>query len=1092
MALQRDDKKMIAEQWEHIKELFESALDLPPEERPGFLSQLSQQAPAIADQVAELLASLENSGDFMLHPCCLDCDFLEDLEAEQQRFSPGDVLCGRFRIVSLIGRGGMGEVYKAWDEELEDHVALKTLRLEISTHELFTSRFRRELQLARKVTHPNVCRIFDSFKHSVGDGTFISVLSMELLQGQTLADYLKTKTQLTAAEALPIVQQIIAGLSAIHAAGIVHRDLKPSNLILVPASQQAKTNSVKTDAEKTGITNGPPAIDAPAGANAAEDHLIPSATPIDSLVSPPDLPQKQQTNISQAGASIVDGAATAEKATASASANFLIKITDFGIAGRLPDGLSQASQTEVSKLLGTPDYMAPEQLEHARANIQSDVYSLGLVLYEMVTGAKPFADASAWKRITAEPPPPRKLTPDLPENWDKTIACCLERIPAYRFQTAQEVLDGLEGTTSAVKMPPKPFWVRLKRSARNRRVAIAIFFLLAMSLSAGFYRYYPWKPNLPEGATVLFPEIENTTSDQELEAVTDLMRNQLGQSSKLLLLDRSEINKLSQQMGQQEPRAGNNNGQLAREMAWRARARLLLLGAISRVGNDYHLHIRVEVVPPKPDINARHWEKIFVAKNRDKVFESVQQACFWVRELVEQLPDSSLSQDPLPQSTTTSSWKALLLFSQAERLKSVGQTRQAIALLEESIQVDPDFSLACMRLGDLYTSLKDETHGFYYWDRALKSLQLRPVTQKEELRIRALFAQDSGDWKGSEEAFRTFETLYPHDYLPSFYLATTLARLNRTEEALAKSEEAEAKQPDSYFPVAQEARFNLVLGRIDQTKRAIERLRLMGRQGAADSIEVGLDILQNDFSGTLAALGRMKKSSDPLYKSKSYSLHAAFLSEVRSVPAAIRVLNEGIAFDEANGFTFNEADKWIALAYLHLTVNAPLSCRKAALRAIENENGRMHLLQAGTLLARAGFTKEATKMLLSLRSGPHIPVFEEATHQLRGEIFASEGRLDNAVQEMRKASEFDPPNNSHEYLARILVKAGNTKEAVMLYRYIVESPADVWQAPDYQYPGFWADMEETYASLQSNPGDQVAIKARARASRMKQFSLSLN
>src|SRR4029077_1343249 len=145
MASQRDDKEMIAESREHIKNLFDSALDLPPEERPGFLSR---QDPAVADQVAKLLASLENSGDFMLHPCCLDCDFLEDLEAEQQRFSPGDVLCGRFRIVSLIGRGGMGEVYKAWDEELEDHVALKTLRLEISTHELFTSRFRRELQLA--------------------------------------------------------------------------------------------------------------------------------------------------------------------------------------------------------------------------------------------------------------------------------------------------------------------------------------------------------------------------------------------------------------------------------------------------------------------------------------------------------------------------------------------------------------------------------------------------------------------------------------------------------------------------------------------------------------------------------------------------------------------------------------------------------------------------------------------------------------------------------------------------------------------------------------------------------------------------------
>ncbi|HEY1938494.1 MAG TPA: protein kinase [Candidatus Angelobacter sp.] len=383
---------MIAEQWEQIKELFEGALDCSPAERPSFLSRLAQRDPAIASQVAELVASFEQAGDFLLQPCCVSSDFLEDLEleVEQQRFSPDDVLCGRFRIVNLIGRGGMGEVYKAWDEELEDHIALKTLRLEISTHELFTSRFRRELQLARKVTHPNVCRIFDSFKHPVGDGTYISVLSMELLQGQTLADYLKAKGRLTAVEALPIAQQIIAGLSAIHAAGIVHRDLKPANLILVPENGAAKNNPAQSS------TN-----------NEVVDHLTQGAK---------------------------------AKAAESRATSFLIKITDFGIAGRQPDGLSQAAQTEVSKLLGTPDYMAPEQLEHTRANIQSDIYSLGLVLYEMVTGVKPFANASAWKRTTAEAPSARKLAGDLPENWNHVIECSLQRKPAKRPGSTSEML----------------------------------------------------------------------------------------------------------------------------------------------------------------------------------------------------------------------------------------------------------------------------------------------------------------------------------------------------------------------------------------------------------------------------------------------------------------------------------------------------------------------------------------------------------------------------------------------------------------------------------------------------------------------------
>src|SRR5262249_987452 len=146
---------MIAAKWEHIKDLFEAALDYSEEERHSFLARLQTDDPEIAGELIKLLRSYEEAGDFLVHPCTLASDLLENLETEQYRFSLGDVLCGRFRIVHLIGQGGMGEVYKAWDEELEDYVALKTLRLEISTHELFTSRFRREIQLARKVTHPN-------------------------------------------------------------------------------------------------------------------------------------------------------------------------------------------------------------------------------------------------------------------------------------------------------------------------------------------------------------------------------------------------------------------------------------------------------------------------------------------------------------------------------------------------------------------------------------------------------------------------------------------------------------------------------------------------------------------------------------------------------------------------------------------------------------------------------------------------------------------------------------------------------------------------------------------------------------------------
>jgi eukaryotic-like serine/threonine-protein kinase len=1014
---------MIASQWENIKELFEKALNCSPEKRQSFLACLALEDPVSAHEVARLLCSFEKAGDFLVQPCCPSPDFLEELCSEQQRFFPGDVVCGRFRITRLLGKGGMGEVYDAWDEEVEDHVALKTLRPEVSTFGVLASRFRREIQLARKVTHPNVCRIFDSFKHPLDDGTFVSVLSMELLQGQTLAEHLKTRGRLSEQEALSIAGQIIAGLRAIHDAGIIHRDLKPANLVLV--------SDIAGNADAAGVQ---------------------------------------------------------------------IKITDFGIAGRLPENTSSGEQTEAGKLLGTPDYMSPEQLEGLNASVQSDIYSLGLVLYEMVTGVKPFAGSSAWKRISVDPPPPRKEMHGLSEGWNEAIVRCLERNPAHRFQSAQELLEALQGNALKVAIPRKPpsFW--LKR-LMEPKIALAIFFLLIVSLFIPLYRLFVWRPILQEGTRVLFPEIQISrdllASDETLGAVTDLMRNQLEDSPKLLFLNRRQIDDLSLQManeseqsgGQKQHDKGFNERAMLREMAWRGGANLFLLGTLSQIGNKYVLTIWVEEVGSRPNVELEHWERSFTAKNKDNIFDIAQQGSDWVRSLAERLPASKPTKEPLSQSTTTPSWHALLLFSQAEKLQAAGQKQQAIALLEESTQVDPDFSLAYMRLGDLYNSMHDENRGFLYWTKAFAALQHRQVTQKESLRIKALFAQDSGNWKGSEETFKTFETLYPYEYLPSFYLATTLANLNRPVEALAKDRQAEAKQPDVYYPVAQEARLELVLGQFAQTRDAIGRLHKMHRPDAADAIQVSLNMLEEDFPGALEAIGRMKQSADPLYKTRAYSLHASLLSEMRKYPEAVKVLKEGIAFDAANGLTFNEADKWLAMSYLYLRSHAFSRCRTAALQAVKRENGRLHLLKAGTLLARAGYTIDARQILHLLETEPDLPVFTEARHELRGEIFEAEGKLQEAYQELTLASDLDVPNGPREYLVRILAKTGKTGQAFTLCRQTVVAPALIWQLPEFHDPGLWADMEEKYAALDTEANDPVSMGARARASRLRQFTL---
>src|SRR5262245_7748335 len=154
-------------------------------------------------------------------------------------FRSGDLLAERFRIIRFIARGGMGEVYEAQDIELAERVALKTIRPGIAQEEKTVRRFIREVNLSRRVTHPNVCRIFDVFHHetpedSRGRARRLPLVAMELLPGETLAARLKRAGPFTESEAQPIVAQMAGALSAAHNVGVIHRDFKSSNVILLP------------------------------------------------------------------------------------------------------------------------------------------------------------------------------------------------------------------------------------------------------------------------------------------------------------------------------------------------------------------------------------------------------------------------------------------------------------------------------------------------------------------------------------------------------------------------------------------------------------------------------------------------------------------------------------------------------------------------------------------------------------------------------------------------------------------------------------------------------------------------------------------
>jgi len=316
------------------------------------------------------------------------------------RFLPGRLIAGRYRIIALLGKGGMGEVYRADDLTLGQAVAMKFLPDEALSNEGLLERFKNEVRIARRVSHPNVCRVYD-----VGEVDGQTFFTMEYVDGEDLASLLRRIGRLPQDKAVEMARQLCAGLSAAHTKGVLHRDLKPANIMLDGRGQ--------------------------------------------------------------------------------------VVITDFGLAGVADD----IRGPEVRS--GTPAYMAPEQLEGREVSTLSDIYALGLVLYEIFTGKRVFGEKKPGTSRTGgdhTPSRPSSVVKDLDPVIEKVILRCLEENPASRPPNALAVSAALPGgdplaAALAAGETPSPELVAASGETQGLRprVAIAILAGVLIGLASAVY-----------------------------------------------------------------------------------------------------------------------------------------------------------------------------------------------------------------------------------------------------------------------------------------------------------------------------------------------------------------------------------------------------------------------------------------------------------------------------------------------------------------------------------------------------------------------------------------------------------------------------
>ena len=709
-----EPQKLTSERWRQLKQIFQAAVETPASNREAFLADACADDPSLRAEIESLISAHEQPGSFLDTPAF---DLAATDTTDKQVNALVGASLGRYQILALLGRGGMGEVYKAKDTTLRRDVAIKVLPSDYSIDRDRLRRFEQEARAASALNHPNIITI-----HEFGQEDGVHFIVSEFIEGETLRRRIASE-RFGAGEIPEIAIQITSALIAAHEAGIVHRDIKPENVMVRP-----------------------------------------------------------------------DG---------------LVKVLDFGLAKlverRSFDTVTDASEAseattaawgggETGVVMGTVSYMSPEQTRGQKLDARSDLFSLGVVLYEMATGHTPFARDTVADTIASilekEPPPLAQFTSEIPETLEQIIHKTLSKDRKERYQTARELLDELKilksgaAVIAASSAKKAPLIGAIKQRWRSAAIALAALIPIIAGVA-----YLSESDKAIESIAVLpFINADGATETEYLaDGITEDVINSLIQLPNLAVRPRNSVFRYKKR--DVDPLAA------ARELEVEA----VLIGQVAQRGDEITISLQLIDVRENRQLWGERYQRKFadILKTQKEIARKVSENL--------RLRLSSADERQLAKHYTDNfeAYRAYLIGRDFWNKRSRKDFEKAIDYFNQAIAIDPNYALAYSGLADCYLAMTTygvitPSEGFSKAkDAAKKALAIDDTLAEAHTSLAHLTWLHEWDWAGGERGFERAIKLNPRYETAYQWYANYLSAMGRHKEAIAAIKRAQELDPIS-------------------------------------------------------------------------------------------------------------------------------------------------------------------------------------------------------------------------------------------------------------------------------------------------------